>query len=184
MAPHADPYLRASTPHGNRLGRLLWSVGYHTLFRFTPRPLHAWRAFVLRLFGARLGRNCHVYPGARIWAPWNLECDDVVGIADGAVIYNAATIRLGSHSVISQEAYLCSATHDIDDPAFPMTSSPITVGRHAWICARATVCPGVTVSEGAVLGLNGVATKDLAPWTVYAGIPARAIKKREQANER
>jgi putative colanic acid biosynthesis acetyltransferase WcaF len=119
-----------------------------------------------------------VYAGARIWAPWNLICEDAVGIADGAVIYNPAPIRLGSHCVVSQDAYLCGATHDIDNPAFPMVSSPITVGAYAWICARAVVCAGVTVGEGAVLGLASVATRDLQPWTVYAGAPARRLRNR------
>lgn len=135
---------------------------------------------VLRLFGARLGPGCHIYPKARIWAPWNLECADAVGIADGAVIYNAARISLGSHAVISQDAYLCGATHDIDDPAFPMVCKPVSVGAFAWVCARASVGPGVNVGEGAVLGLGGIAIRDLAPWTVYGGNPARALKQRRR----
>lgn len=180
MAPATDAYLMPSTPLSNRIGRAVWTIAHALLFRFSPRPLHAWRASLLRLFGARLGADCHVYPGARIWAPWNLECADAVAIADGAIVYNAAPVRLGSHSVVSQQAYLCTATHDIDAPDFPMRSLPITIGARAWIGARASVCPGVTVAEGAVLGMNGVATRDLAAWTVYAGVPARAVKLRRR----
>jgi putative colanic acid biosynthesis acetyltransferase WcaF len=135
-----------------------------------------------RAFGAKLGVNCHVYPAASIWAPWNLICEDAVGIADGAVIYNPAPIRLGSHCVISQQAYLCGATHDFDDPAFPMRSLPIRVGAYAWICARATVCAGRHVGDGAVLGLGAIATRDLEPWTVYAGNPARALRVRRRVH--
>jgi len=142
--------------------------------------MHAWRSALLRLFGARIGPHCHVYPRARIWAPWNLECEDAVGIADGAEVYNPAPIRLGSHAVISQGAYLCGATHDLDDPAFPMVARPIVVGRYAWICARSIVGPGVTVGEGAVLGLGAVATSDLAAWMVHAGVPARALRARRR----
>ncbi|MES2099781.1 MAG: putative colanic acid biosynthesis acetyltransferase [Pseudomonadota bacterium] len=177
-APVADPYLMPSTPFGNRAARALWGLTHLLLVRFSPRPCHAWRAIVLRGFGATLGAHCHIYPAARIWAPWNLVCEDAVGIADGAVIYNPLPIRLGSHSVVSQDAYLCGATHDIDDAAFPMHSAPITIGRYAWICARAVVCAGINVGDGAVLGLAGVATRDLEPWTVYAGVPARALRKR------
>lgn len=175
-----DPYLGPSTSLANRAGRFAWGIAYALLVRPTPRPMHAWRALVLRAFGARLGAHCRIYAGARIWAPWNLHCEDAVAIADGAVIYNVATIRLASHAIVSQDAYLCSATHDYDDPAFPMTSAPIALGRYAWIASRAVVCPGVQVGEGAVLGLCGVATRDLAPWTVYAGTPARAIKARRK----
>lgn len=178
--PNDDPYLRPSLSWSNRVARALWGVAHVLLVRFSPRPCHAWRAMVLRLFGARLGPHCHVYPRARIWAPWNLVCEDAVGIADGAVVYNPALVRLGSHCVISQDAYLCGASHDIDDPAFPMVSAPITIGRYAWICARAVVCPGVNVGDGAVLGLAGVATHDLQRWTVYGGVPARALRARAQ----
>ena len=177
-ATAADPYLSASMPLSNRAARAVWSVAYTLLVRYSPRPCHAWRAAVLRLFGAQLGPDCHIYPGARIWAPWNLICENAVGIADGVTVYNPALIRLCSHSVISQDAYLCGATHDIDDPTFPMVSLPITVGRYAWVCARAVVCPGVHVGEGAVLAWAGVATHDLEPWTVYGGVPAKVLRVR------
>jgi putative colanic acid biosynthesis acetyltransferase WcaF len=178
----ADPYLRASTTWRNRAARAIWGCVWLLLARPTPRPMHAWRALLLRAFGAKLGANCHVYPAASIWAPWNLICEDAVGIADGAVIYNPAPIRLGSHCVISQQAYLCGATHDFDDPAFPMRSLPIRVGAYAWICARATVCAGRHVGDGAVLGLGAIATRDLEPWTVYAGNPARALRVRRRVH--
>jgi putative colanic acid biosynthesis acetyltransferase WcaF len=173
-----DPYLAPASTLGNRAARALWGLAWLLLIRPSPRPLHGWRAFVLRCFGAQLGNNCHIYPCARIWAPWNLVCDEAAAVADGAEIYNPKPIHLGSHSIVSQHAYLCGATHDLDDPAFPMISAPIRVGAYAWICARATVQMGVSVGEGAVLGLGAIATKDLEPWTIYAGIPARRVKDR------
>ncbi len=173
-----DPYLRPASTLGNRAARALWGLAWLLLIRPSPRPLHRWRAFILRCFGARLGDNCHIYPSARIWAPWNLVCDEAVAIADGAEIYNPKPVHLGSHSIVSQQAYLCGATHDLDGPNFPMISAPIRVGAYAWICARATVQMGVTVGEGAVLGLGAIATKDLEPWSIYAGIPARRVKDR------
>ena len=179
-----NPHLHASTSLSNRAGRALWGVCCTLLFRPSPRPMHAWRALLLRLFGARLGSHCHIYPGARIWAPWNLVCEDAVGIADEAVIYNPAPITLRSHCVVSQQAYLCGASHDIDDPAFPMLSQPIEVGRYAWIAARATVCAGVRIGDGAVLGLASVATRDLQPWGVYAGAPARLLRQRVRPDGR
>jgi putative colanic acid biosynthesis acetyltransferase WcaF len=173
-----DPYLAASFPLSNRLMRLVWGIVYALLFRPSPRPAHAWRSFLLRCFGARMGPSCHIYPKAVVWAPWNLCCDDAVGIADGATVYNPSPIVLGSHATISQEAYLCGATHDYEDPAFPLVSAGISIGAYAWVCARATVQPGISVGEGAVLALGSVATRNLDAWTVYAGIPARAVKKR------
>jgi putative colanic acid biosynthesis acetyltransferase WcaF len=163
----------------NKLGRLLWGLVEGTLFRYSPRPLHAWRAFLLRLFGARLGKACHIYAGARIWAPWNLECADAAAIGDGAEIYNFFPISLGAHAVVSQGAYLCGGTHEVDDPDFTLVAGPIRIGARAWIAARAVVMPGVNVGEGAVLALGSLATRDLEPWTVYAGSPARKIRERK-----
>lgn len=177
-ADHYDPYQRPATTLSNKLMRGLWNFVYVLLFRPSPRALHPWRSMLLRLFGAKIGPGCHIYPKARIWAPWLLICEDVVAIADEAIIYNPSLITLGSHSTVSQQAYLCGATHDYDDPEFPMISQPITLAAYSWVCARASVQMGVSIGEGAVLGLGAVATKDLEPWSIYAGVPARKIKDR------
>jgi putative colanic acid biosynthesis acetyltransferase WcaF len=176
---NADPYLRASFPLNDKVRRLVWNLCWLVFYRFSPRPLHAWRAFLLRAFGAKMGPNCHFYPGARIWAPWNLHCADQVTAGDGAEIYNPAPMNFGSHAIVSQDAYICGATHDFEDRAFPLLAYSMTIGQYAWICARASVCPGVNVGEYAVLGLGSVATRDLDPWGVYAGAPAVKIKARE-----
>jgi len=175
-----DPYLRPAFSLGNRVKRLLWNIAWGILFRFSPRPFFAWRALLLRLFGARLGPTCKFYPSSRVWAPWNLICADLVAVADGAEIYNPAPIRIGSHAILSQNSYLCGATHDFDDPAFPLLAYAMEVGPYAWICARACVAPGVNVSEGAVLGLASVATRNLESWSVYAGAPAVKVKERQR----
>lgn len=179
-----DPYTKPAFSLRNRFARTLWTAAYWLLFRPSPRPLHAWRAWLLRCFGAKIGRGCAIYPSARIWAPWNLECEDVVAIADEAIIYNPRLVFIGSHGIVSQQAYLCGATHDYRDPAFPLVASPIRVERYAWICARASVQPGLTIGEGAVLGLGAVATQSLKPWTVYAGVPATAINTRPHSHAR
>ena len=91
---------------------------------------------------------------------------------------------LGSHCIVSQQAYLCGATHDYSDRAFPLVSAPIRVGRYAWICARATVQPGITIGDGAIAGLAAVVTRDLEPWAIYAGVPAVKIKTRPRLHDR
>ncbi len=173
-----DPYLRPAFPLYQRMKRLTWNICWVILYRLSPRPFHVWRTLLLRLFGAKMGPNCHFYPSSRVWAPWNLLCADQVTAGDGAEIYNPAPIRLGSHAILSQNSYLCSATHDFDDPAFPLLAYAMEIGPYAWVCARAAVAPGVNVGEGAVLGLASVATRDLEPWGVYAGSPAVKIKHR------
>jgi putative colanic acid biosynthesis acetyltransferase WcaF len=176
----ADPYLRPAFSRRDRLRRLNWNLCWAVFYKMSPRPLHSWRAFLLRLFGAKMGANCHFYPGSKVWAPWNLICADQVTAGDGVEIYNPAPVTLGSHAILSQEAYVCAATHDYDDPAFPLIAYAMNIGAYAWICARASVAPGVNVGEGAVLGLGSVATRTLEPWTVYAGVPAVKVKERKQ----
>ncbi len=177
-----DPYLQPQTSRRDRLARGAWHLVCALLFRPSPRPMHAWRAFLLRSFGAHLGPGCHIYAKCVIWAPWNLRCDEGACIADGAVIYNPAPVHLGSHAIVSQDAYLCTATHDLDDPAFPMITAPIQLGAYAWVCARAAVLPGVTLHDGAVLGLGAITSNDLEAWQVYAGVPARQIRRRARNN--
>jgi putative colanic acid biosynthesis acetyltransferase WcaF len=176
----ADPYLRPAFSLSDRVRRLVWNICWGLLYRLSPRPFHAWRSMLLRLFGATLGPNCHFYPGSKVWAPWNLICADQVSAGDGVEIYNPAPVTLGSHAILSQGAYLCGATHNYDDPDFPLLAYSMTVGAYAWVCARASVAPGVQVGEGAVLGLGSVATRDLDPWTVYAGAPAVRVKERRR----
>jgi putative colanic acid biosynthesis acetyltransferase WcaF len=176
----ADPYLRPAFSLRDRMRRFVWNICWAIFYRMSPRPLHSWRSFLLRSFGATLGPNCHFYPGSKVWAPWNLICADQVTAGDGAEIYNPAPVTLGSHAILSQDAYICSATHDYDDPAFPLIAYAMNIGAYAWVCARASVAPGVNVGEGAVLGLGSVATRQLDPWTVYAGNPAVKVKDRRQ----
>lgn len=174
-----NPYHRASFSLKHRLARLVWQAVYLVFYRCSPRPFHAWRSMILRLFGATMGPGCHFYPGGKVWAPWNLICEDCCTLADHAEIYNPSLIYLESHCIVSQQAFLCGATHDYNDPAFPMISYSMRLGAYSWICARASVSPGVNVGSGAVLGLGSVASADLEPWTVYSGVPAVKVKMRE-----
>lgn len=176
----ADPYLRPAFAASDRARRLVWNVCRALLYRPSPRPMHAWRAFLLRCFGATLGPGCTFYPASKVWAPWNLECADCVVAADGAEIYNPAPMRFGSHAIVSQDVFLCGATHDYDDPRFPLLAYAMDFGAYAWVCARASVGPGVSMGEGSVLGLGSVATRDLEPWGVYAGVPAVKVKERKR----
>ena len=176
-----DPYREPSFSLENRLRRLVWSIVQALLFRTSPRPCHAWRAWLLRLFGARLGQRCHVYPGVKVWAPWNLQLGNSVGVADGVTLYNMDRIEIGDYTVISQGAHLCGGTHDYDSANFQLVSKPIVIGPHAWVCAEAFVHPGVVVAEGVVVGARAVVTRSLPqPWAVYAGNPARHVGARKQ----
>jgi putative colanic acid biosynthesis acetyltransferase WcaF len=180
MSVQNDPTLIPQSSLRNRAGRLIWGVCRVLLYRPSPRPFHAWRAMLLGAFGAKLGAKCHFYPHSKVWAPWNLRCEDRVTLGDDAEIYNPSPVFLGSYATVSQGAYVCGATHLYNEPEFRLVSFEMKIGAYAWICARAMVSPGVNVGEGAILGLGSVATKDLEPFGIYAGVPARKVKERER----
>lgn len=142
--------------------------------------MRSWRRFLLGMFGAKIDSTATVYGSVRVWYPPNLEMAQHSCLGPNVNCYCMARIRLEAHALVSQGGHLCAGTHDIDDPHFQLTTKPITVGAWAWVAAEAFVGPGVTVGEGAVLGARGVAFRDLEPWCVYAGNPAREIRKRTQ----
>jgi putative colanic acid biosynthesis acetyltransferase WcaF len=162
----------------NRLYRQLWKLTWALLARWTPPPLNGWRRCVLRLFGARIAPTAVIYPSVAIWSPANLEMDEWACVGPKVQIYSMAQIRLGAYSLVSQGAHLCAGTHDIEDVSLQLQARPIVIGARAWIAAEAFVGPGVQVGEGAVLGARGCTFRHLESWTVYAGNPARPIKKR------
>jgi len=148
------------------------------LFRPTPRPFHAWRCLLLRVFGARLGRAVHPYPSARIWAPWNLEMGDHSCLSEQVDCYCVDKIRIGAHTTISQYSFLCTASHDYRDPTMPLVTAPIAIGEHAWVTADVFVAPGVSIGDGAVITARSSVFADVEPWVVAAGNPATMVKQR------
>jgi putative colanic acid biosynthesis acetyltransferase WcaF len=159
------------------LGRLLWAL-VSPVFFMSPRPLWFWRRFLLRLFGARIGKQVHIFPSVMIAIPWNLEIGDWSSVGFGAVIYNLGKITIGKRVTISQRSHLCAGSHDHTDIEMQLQKTPITIADDVWICADAFVGPGVTIGEGAVVGARGVAIKNISAWTIAVGNPARIIKER------
>ena len=181
MTVNTDTHRGPSFPLSNRVRRLGWIFVWFFFFRPSPPPLHGWRGILLRVFGAKVGRGVHVYPGVRIWAPWNLDLADECGVGDGAILYSQGLISLGRRSVVSQGAHLCAGTHDYEKPGFPLVTKPISVGAQAWLAAECFIHPGVSIGEGAVIGARAVVTKDMPAWTVCSGHPCAPIKRRNHA---
>lgn len=163
---------------GEIVRRVLWGFG-KLAFRFSPRPCFGWRRFVLRCFGARIGRWVHTYPSTRVYFPWNLTVGDWSALGEDVLIYNLGPVTIGQKATVSHRAHLCAGTHDYRQADLPLLKPPIEIGDQAWVCADAFIGPGVKVGEGAVVGARAVVIRDAPPWTIVAGNPAREIKKRE-----
>ncbi|MBZ9728623.1 putative colanic acid biosynthesis acetyltransferase [Salegentibacter sp. JZCK2] len=164
----------------NKLGRVLWNVCYWIFFRpFNLELFKGWRRFILRSFGAKIGKNSGVYASAKIWAPWNLEMGNHSNIGPQVDCYNQGKIIIGNQTVISQKCYLCASSHDHTISNFPLILKPITIDNQVWIAAAAFIGPGVHIGEGAVIGAKSAVFKEVNSWSVVGGNPAKFIKKRE-----
>jgi putative colanic acid biosynthesis acetyltransferase WcaF len=163
-------------PRATLLKRILWAF-CGALFRFSPPPFHGWRRFVLRCFGARIGRGVRIYPSTQVTFPWNLSIADHVIVGPDVKLYALATISIESHVLVSQGAHLCAGSHDYRQPNLPNAHAPIRVEGGTWIAADAFIGPGVTIGAGSVVGARAVVVRDVPAGSVVVGNPARVIKK-------
>ena len=159
--------------------RLMWTVVWALGARWLPRSVGSgWKRMLLRLFGAKIHATAVVYSSARVYYPANLTMDRYSCLASEVDCYNVAPIHIGANTTVSQGAFLCTASHDITDPLNPLITAPITIADQAWIGARAYIAMGVSVGQGAIVGATASVYKDVEPWTVVGGNPAKFIKKR------
>ncbi len=163
---------------GVRVKVLLWEVCWRVLCSWTPKPLNAWRLFWLRRFGATVHGAPFVHGRASVIRPWNLTLHERSCLGDGAVAYCLAAVELGVGATLAQEAYLCTGTHDFEQPHIPLKTAAIVVGEHAFIGLRAIVLPGVTIGAGSVVGAGAIVTRDTDAWVIVGGNPARPIGRR------
>ncbi len=163
----------------NKIHRMLWNIVYVLLFRPFALPYFKhWRNFLLRCWGAQIGEGSAVHASAVIWAPWNLVIGCRTCIGPHVIIYNPGRIILGNKVVISQYSYLCTASHHYEYKDNKLFWKEIIIDDYAWIAAKAFVAPGVHIGTYAVVGATASVYKDVEPWTVVGGNPAKFIKKR------
>lgn len=170
---------RAARPYSvlEYFGRGLWALAT-PLFRLSPRPCYGWRRWLLRRFGASVGRDVRIHPSTRIVIPWNLIIEDQASLGDRVLVYNLGMVRIGACATVSHLAHICAGSHDYLDPRLPLLRLPIEIGADAWVCAQAFVGPGVKIGDGAVVAACSVVTRSVEPWSVVAGNPAKPVKQR------
>lgn len=163
----------------------IWWLVQALLFHPSPQALYGWRRFLLRLFGARIGRNVIIRPSVRVTYPWKLEIGDNAWVGDRVELYTLGEIRIGADAVVSQGSYLCTGTHDPHDPSFPISGHAIVIEPEAWVAAEVFVMPGRRIGRGAVVSARSVVLEDVAEAVIVAGHPARPIgtRRRRAAEE-
>ncbi|MGD9781875.1 MAG: putative colanic acid biosynthesis acetyltransferase [Kiritimatiellia bacterium] len=163
----------------NKLARLAWQAAWWLLFRPSPWFWHAPRRALLRLFGAKVGEKVQIMPSVHVWAPWNLALGDFATVSHGVDLYSVDRIEIGAHATISQRAFLCTASHDVDHPNMPLVTASVKIGNGAWVCAEAYVHPGVEIGVDAVAGVRAVVLHDVPPGQIVGGNPAKFLRKRK-----
>jgi putative colanic acid biosynthesis acetyltransferase WcaF len=179
-APLLDPKANRAARKYSRseqLRRVLWWFGALAI-RLSPRPCFAWRRMVLRLFGAKVGREVHLYSSTRIYMPWNVEIGDWVALGEDAFIYSLGKVCIGAGAALAYRAHVCAGTHDFSDPALPLLKPPVVIEENAWIGTDAFIGPGTTVCKGAIVAARAVVVKDVPTLHIVAGNPARQIGTR------
>ena len=179
-----NPVQTNQRPLKEKLLQRIWEVSRVAICYSTPFFMRRWRRLVLLLFVrvcsaeanihalASLARNC------RIDYPWNVTIGALSSIGNGAWVYALDKITIGKNVCIGEDVQLLTGSHDVASPNFDLVTKPITVNDNVWIATGAMVLPGVTIGEGAVVAAGAVVTKDVEPWTVVGGNPAKFIKKR------
>ena len=174
LTPESSPWT-----FREKLIRAIWMLVGRPVFRLSFHNWYGFRASLLRLFGAKIGKDVRIRPTVNVEIPWNLDIRDGVTVGDFAILYSLGTISIGERTIVSQYAHLCAGTHDHTDRRFPLIRDTIHIGPDAWIGADAFVGPNVRIGRLSVLGARSSAYKDLDPATVYVGNPAKKLKVRE-----
>ncbi len=158
-----------------------WWLVYTVFFKPSPQIFYGWRRFLLRCFGAKIGKAVVIRPTVQITYPWKVSIGDYSWVGDDAVLYSLGDIEIGNNSVISQRCYLCTGTHDYNKINFPIYAKKIVIGNQCWLATDVFVAPGISIGNGTVVGSRSSVYKDLPHNKICLGNPAKPIKKRSNS---
>jgi putative colanic acid biosynthesis acetyltransferase WcaF len=160
----------------------LWWLVQSTLFAMSPQFMYSWRAWLLKLFGAKIGKGTILRPSVKTPYPWKLTIGDHCHIGDDVQLYTYGEIEIGDCAVVSQRSYLCTGSHDYTSQTFDLIASKIVIGSEAWVATDVFVAPGVVIGHGAVIGARSSVFHDVPAGTIAVGTPARVVGKRTMRN--
>ncbi|MGL5940606.1 MAG: hormogonium polysaccharide biosynthesis acetyltransferase HpsU [Waterburya sp.] len=150
---------------------MLWWLVQAIAFPLSLHNFNSFRCFLLRLFGAKIGKQVVIRPTVRITYPWKVEIGDYSWIGDDVVLYSLDRIIVGSHCVISQKSYLCTGSHDIADKSFALITAPIKIGNGVWIATDCFIASGVSIGSNSVIGARSSVMKNIPSRQVAWGNP-------------
>jgi len=143
-------------------------------------PSYTLRHAYYRWCGMKIGRSTYIQMGLSIMAPEKIEIGEHCIINQNCLLDGRGGLTIGNNVNISYAVYIFTADHDVHSPDFAGCLAPVVVQDYAWLSSRATLLPGVTIGQGAVVAAGAVVTKDVAPYTIVGGVPATAIGERRR----
>ena len=173
ISPYQNPW-----PWWTQVLLICWRFSWLVFCRWTPKFFNPWRVLVLKAFGANFSGIPFIHSTARIQIPWNLTMKHRACLGECANAYSLGKIDIQEGATIAQEAYLCTGTHDFNDPCLQLITKPITIGKNTFIGARAMILPGVCIGDWAIVGAMSVVSKDVPDHQIVAGNPAQKIGER------
>ena len=156
----------------------LWWIVQATAFAWSPQLFYGWRRWLLKCFGARIGKGVILRSSVKTPYPWKLTIGDHCHIGDDVELYSYGEIEIGAHSVISQRCYLCTGSHDHRKPTFDLFAKKITIGPEVWIATDSFVAPGVCIGRGALIGARSSVFRDIPEGVIAVGSPAAPVGPR------
>ena len=168
----------------NKIFRLTWKLTWLFLAAWTPVFMHRWRVLLVRLFGGNVCFSSCIYPSTTIWNPKNIVMGTKSTLGPYVDCYNVALVSIGNYATVSQRTYLCTASHDYDQPVVTdnimnLLIGPIVVEDFAWIAAEVFVGPDKIIRNGSIILAGSVVTKSTTPMGVYGGNPVKHLKDRK-----
>ena len=157
----------------------VWWIVQKLFFNSSPQFMYAWRRFLLKMFGAKIGKGVILRPSAHIQFPWKVSIGDYSWIGDEVVLYSLGEIEIGKNVVVSQKSYLCTGSHDYQQEDFPIYAQKIILEDECWLATDVFVAPGITIGKGCVIGARSSVYKDMPEGMVCMGNPAKVIKPRK-----
>jgi putative colanic acid biosynthesis acetyltransferase WcaF len=156
----------------------LWWLVQALFFNTSPQFMYKWRSFLLRLFGAKIGKDVIIRPSVRVTYPWKLTIGDYAWVGDNVELYTLGEIVIGNNAVVSQRSYICTGSHDYTKPTFDIYALKTVIEDEAWVATDVYVAPGVTIGKAAVIGARSSVFSDMPAGMICVGTPAKPIKPR------
>lgn len=158
-------------PNSKKIKLQVWRCVDSLLFKTSLNPLSCWRVFLLRAFGAKIGKGCYISPKARIYMPWNLTMGNVSSIDDYAFIKDSVNVVIGDYVSISNFVHVFTGGHDVKERNFASQRKPVIIGNGAFIGADSYIGKGVNIGQMAVIGSRSLVLKDIPENSIAFGSP-------------